>query len=107
MSASQNLLGGVLRLRATWLLGLPDTGSATVECPRCSPAFARTDVDATANDILRDLNRELRRGGVTLAVAKAKAPLLEGLAETGVWEELGERAPTVRVGVSAYRQLTE
>lgn len=46
---------------------------------------------------------------VRALLAIAKAPLRQVLKDTRVWDELGEAAffPTVRTGVSAYRQQTE
>ncbi|MGW2564472.1 SulP family inorganic anion transporter [Streptomyces sp. NPDC001514] len=61
-------------------------------------------VDATAVDALRDLHTELADRGITLAMARAKAPLHAVLRRTGLAQQIGTDRffPTVGSGVAAF-----
>lgn len=69
-------------------------------------AEAMTYLDARAVDTLRALHRELADQGVTLTMARVKAPIRRILQNTGTVELLGPENffPTVRSGVQAFRE---
>lgn len=68
-------------------------------------AEAITYIDTTAVETLRALHTEMAGLGVVLTVARAKAPLREVLAKTGMTDVIGREHffPTVRSGVEAFR----
>lgn len=63
-----------------------------------------TDVDTTAADMLIELARELREGGVELAFAELKGPAKDKLEAYGLLELIGEHLffPTVGAAVHAH-----
>jgi high affinity sulfate transporter 1 len=67
-----------------------------------------TDVDATAGDILRDLNDELEADGVELAFAELKDPVRDRLRRYGLEDAIGGGRffPTIGVAVAAYLSET-
>jgi Sulfate permease and related transporters (MFS superfamily) len=67
-------------------------------------AEAVTYVDATAVDMLLELQAELADAGVLLAVARAKGMLRDVFDSTGVTAAIGPENffPTVRTGVAAF-----
>src|SRR5216683_2144097 len=62
------------------------------------------DIDVTAVEALRILQRELEHKGIRLAIARANHPLQEMLKRTGLTERIGSQHlyPTVRTGVQAF-----
>jgi SulP family sulfate permease len=52
-------------------------------------AQAITSIDVTAAERLRDLDRELRRRGIDIKIARAKLPLRQALETFGLIDELG------------------
>jgi high affinity sulfate transporter 1 len=69
---------------------------------------AVVEVDITAVDALLGLLDELRRRGLTLALARAKHELLEDLERSGLRARIGENRifPTLPTAVEAYRRET-
>lgn len=67
-----------------------------------------TYMDNTAIETLHTLHRELAERGVTLTMARVKAPVRRILKKTGTTDLLGQENffPTVRTGVRAYRERT-
>src|SRR5690606_22605979 len=65
-------------------------------------------MDATAVETLRTLQRELAEQGVTLTMARVKAPIRRIFENTGTTELLKPENifPTVRTGVQAFRERT-
>jgi SulP family sulfate permease len=69
---------------------------------------AIVEIDITAADALRGLCEEMRRRGVTVALARAKHELLADLERSGLRERIGEDRifPTLPTAVRAYRRET-
>jgi SulP family sulfate permease len=69
-------------------------------------AEAVTYVDATAIDMLRDLQAELAEAGIVFAIARAKGMLRDVFASTGLDSVVGAENfhPSVRAGVAAFRE---
>lgn len=67
-----------------------------------------TDVDATAGEMLHELNAELDEAGVELAFAELKDPVRDRLVRYGLHDEIGRHRfwPTLGAAVSAYRKET-
>ena len=67
-----------------------------------------TDIDATAGEILRDLNDELEADGIELAFAELKDPVRDRLRRYGIHDAIGDHRffPTIGVAVSAYLRET-
>ena len=66
-------------------------------------AEGMTHVDSAGPDALGDLYDDLAHNGVTLRVARMKAPVRDRLEESGIAERIGRDRfhPTVRAAVSA------
>jgi MFS superfamily sulfate permease-like transporter len=64
-----------------------------------------TDVDATAGEMLRALDEELRAAGVELAFAELKGPVRDHLRRYGLLASIGERRffATIEEAVGTYR----
>lgn len=71
-------------------------------------AEAMNYMDVTAVETLRTLQRELAEQGVTLTMARVKAPVRRIFENTGTTELLKPENifPTVRTGVQAFRERT-
>ena len=69
---------------------------------------AVVEIDITAADALAGLCADLRRRGITVALARAKHELLGDLARSGLRERIGEDRifPTLPTAVAAYREET-
>lgn len=67
-----------------------------------------TDVDATAGEMLRELNRELDDAGIEFAFAELKDPVRDRLIRYGIHDEIGRHRfwPTIGSAVSAYVKET-
>jgi MFS superfamily sulfate permease-like transporter len=67
-----------------------------------------TDVDATAGQMLRELNQELDDAGIELAFTELKGPVRDRLVRYGIHDEIGRHRfwPTVGAAVSAYLRET-
>ncbi len=63
-----------------------------------------TDVDATAGEMLLDLNAELEAQGIELAFAELKDPVRDRLRRYGLHDEIGHHRffPTLGVAVATY-----
>lgn len=63
-----------------------------------------TDVDATAGEVLLDLNEELEAQDIELAFAELKGPVRDRLRRYGLHDEIGRHRffPTIGVAVAAY-----
>ena len=67
-----------------------------------------TDVDATAAEMLEQLDRDLEASGVELAFAELKDPVRDRLAPYGLTDRIGHHRffPTVGSAVHAYLDET-
>ena len=67
-----------------------------------------TDIDATAGETLRALNRELDGVGIELAFAELKDPVRDRLRHYGIHDEIGSHRffPTLGVAVATYLRET-
>ena len=67
-----------------------------------------TDVDASAGEILRDLNEELEAAGIELAFAELKDPVRDRLRRYGIEAAVGVDRffPTLGVAVATYLRET-
>jgi high affinity sulfate transporter 1 len=67
-----------------------------------------TDIDATAGEILHDLNDELQSDGIELAFAELKDPVRDRLRRYGIHDAIGHHRffPTIGVAVSTYLRET-
>jgi len=64
-----------------------------------------TSIDASGAEAMRQLVESLRRQGISMAVARAKSPLMERFDAIGLTTVIGEDHfyPTVRAAVDACR----
>jgi SulP family sulfate permease len=62
------------------------------------------DIDVTATEAKSSLQRELKRKGIVLAIARANHPLQKMLKRAGLTKRIGAQYfyPTVRTGVQAF-----
>lgn len=69
-------------------------------------AEANVEVDITAADTIDDLRTELRRRGITFAMARVKQDLRDQLRAAGLLDRIGPDLifPTLPTAVTAYRQ---
>lgn len=67
-----------------------------------------TDVDATAGEMLGELNAELDAAGIEIAFAELKDPVRDRLISYGIHDEIGRQWfwPTLGAAVSAYLRQT-
>lgn len=67
-----------------------------------------TDVDATAGEVLAELNADLDAAGVELAFAELKDPVRDRLVSYGIDDEIGRNRfwPTLGAAVAAYVRET-
>ncbi len=63
-----------------------------------------TDIDSTAAEVLGDIDTELRRAGIELALAEVKGPVADKLRLYGLIEQIGEERfyPTIGLAVRAH-----
>jgi high affinity sulfate transporter 1 len=67
-----------------------------------------TDIDATAGEMLHDLNDELETAGIELAFAELKDPVRDRLRRYGIHDEIGRHRffPTIGVADAPYLHET-